>query len=148
MAEIMSRGQEMAKIWPRNIKTLNAVYREGFIASMVVYAGRWMPPMLCFFAVWYFCFWRFSGVEIPSYIWPSAVFMLMLAFLAPVWGIWKLGQRSLRRLTPQEISWYGRICGETGDTPALNPDMLTLARALRKALDREGADPRALTDGI
>ena len=148
LSEIFRRGQEIARIWPRDIKVINAMYREGLIASMVVYASKWMPPVLCFFIVWYFCFLRFSAVSFPPYLWPSVVFMLMLGFLAPLWGIRALGKRSLRKLNSREIAWYCRICRAAGDIPDSAPDVLLLARALRKALDRAGTNPKPFLDDI
>lgn len=74
--------------------------------------------------------------------------MLMLGFLAPLWGIRALGKRSLRKLNSREIAWYCRICRAAGDIPDSAPDVLLLARALRKALDRAGTNPKPFLDDI
>ncbi len=148
MIQEIQKGRLICKLWPLKNKTINAVYREGFIVSAVLFGQKTLPLVIAFFVVWYTIFIRVYNFTFPTYIWPSIVVMVGLAVCGPLYGLYKLGKRSQRNLTEREIEWYGKVCKASGVTPNLRPNVMCLAEALHTAFEKKDLDPKVFVDEL
>lgn len=137
--DIFLDGVKYASTWPNN-KLLNSVFKEWYIISALNFSKKILPPVVAFFLVWYAVFYLYTNYKYEFYVLPTAVCFIFFSLLIHWYGLFYLGKKSRTKLIGKHLVWYQHICKALGVATEIAPTYMSLAKALKNALSKEGID--------